>query len=624
MQKFIHDDFELDLSSYQINRIEENTWFSDTFFTKYTFPFEIKLTDEISTAFGAIKDFNVESPRTFYKGYLFIDGTHHEAELEILETLDHIASVEISYGFEELPNFDKKLSELPLEKNDLPESLFDHAEAIIDKTYPAVNYNFVQVHTDSFDPEEDRWLGFERIVNNYKNGAFLVNEFDVNDNLTYNRNIMIPMPYLLHVLKAGFQDAGFNLKGDILTDPDILKMLFYKETEEYVNARIEGEEIVYQTDEYLEQYRERYSFGFLSLGSITTTLGRYGFDYTFPKVGRYKVAGNIYLRRENSEAEAKVLFKGNQVWRRYEGLLRSGFSSVIRTVDIIVDVENINDVLRIESNQISYGMVNDVVENQQPLVDLTITPLAIYENGSLIPPIITTQKLDLTKCVPDVTFGDLVKCIKNWKNMDISLDGKDIYMNSIEPQLSVTDCIDLSNFNQKTPRRRFSQGDSFLLKFADVDDENLQLQSVYVDIDGVQTDGFSTNEKTNEIVISAIPLPNVFRNDVTTALAVDDGKSKMCFVLYEGQPAQLNVAEDNIAIQMPEIYAAHWSKWLDFRLRSQGFVTRFRAHQLLAREITGKSHVFMYNNYHLIRVLNKTNVPGRPFFEVELEMESLK
>lgn len=625
MQKFIHDDFELDLSNYRIDRVEENQWFSDEFFTKYTFPFELKLTDEINRFFGAITDFNVESPRTLYKGYFFVDGKHEEAVLEIFETLGKVAQVEISYGLDEFPNWDKQLSELPLEVVSLPESLFDHAEDIIVQSYPDVNYNFPRVFTDSFDAEEDRWLGFEGAINNYANGAFILNEFDAVENLTFNRNIMIPMPYLMHVLQSGFSDAGYTLKGDILTDTDIQKMLLYREADEYISARIEGDEVVLGTIDFVEQYQQLYTFGAFSLSSITTTIGRYETEYAFPARGRYVISGNVFLRRDDSEALAQIFYKGNRVWKTYEGLLRAGFSEKVKYVDLVIDVEDLSEKLIFESTQITYGYERDTVNKELSLLDLTITPIAIYDNqNELIPALVTSSKVDLTKSVPTTTFGDTVKAVKNWKNMELRIDGKDVYMNYIEPQLNVTDAKDFSAFNLQKPRRKFSQGDSFLLMFKELENENYNPDTVYVDIDGVQTSGFVKTDKTTEIEIDAILFPLVFRNGFTSALAVDDGDSNLCVVMYEGVTGISNVAQDISAVQLPQIYEAHWSNWLNFRLTSQGFTTSFNCYTHKLRGLTTGDKLFMYNNYHLIRTLNKANIPGTDTVDVELELEKLK
>ena len=368
MAKFIHVDFVLDLTSYSISRVQENQWFSDQFFTRYTFPFDIDLDDDTNREFGLIMDYTVDEPLTFFEGYFFDDGKHYSAEMEILEVKGRRANLEISYGFNELPNFERKLSELPLEISRLDESLFLHAEDVIDKTWPAVNYNFVQVHTDSFNPDDEEWNGFQKIINNRKNGAFLVNEFDDVDNVIYNRNIMMPMPYFMHVLTTGFEDAGFDLKGDILTDPDLKKMLFFKETEEYVSARIEGAELVKDTSQYDSTFNKTYKFGFLNTRSLTTRLGNYRFEYSFPKRGRYKVAGNVYLRRSDSDAGLRIDFRNQTVYHVYNELIRheGGVIETIRTVDLYVDVTSVNQKLVIVSEQITYGRPIDVQVDDSP------------------------------------------------------------------------------------------------------------------------------------------------------------------------------------------------------------------------------------------------------------------
>jgi len=58
MRKLIHSKFELDLSPFKVSDTEENNWFSDSFFTKYSFPFEIDLTDDLDIALEFISQYN--------------------------------------------------------------------------------------------------------------------------------------------------------------------------------------------------------------------------------------------------------------------------------------------------------------------------------------------------------------------------------------------------------------------------------------------------------------------------------------------------------------------------------------------------------------------------------------
>jgi hypothetical protein len=97
------------------------------------------------------------------------------------------------FGYEQLPSFDKKLSELSLDKFDLPSgtTIYQHAESLITK-WPEVNYNFL--HIDKYDATDVLWNGFEGIINNRVDGVFLTNTVDTVEDVTYNRNVMQPLP----------------------------------------------------------------------------------------------------------------------------------------------------------------------------------------------------------------------------------------------------------------------------------------------------------------------------------------------------------------------------------------------------------------------------------------------
>lgn len=49
--------------------------------------------------------------------------------------------------------------------------------------------------------------------------------------------LILSMPYILHVLKTGFRDAGFELKGHILTDADLLYRTIYSGTDYFTSKQ---------------------------------------------------------------------------------------------------------------------------------------------------------------------------------------------------------------------------------------------------------------------------------------------------------------------------------------------------------------------------------------------------
>src|SRR5690554_5669346 len=224
MHKIITSDFEIDLRGYDISLQEENSWFSDTFFTKYSYPFDLIITEKINLALGDILSYDTKSGKYYLEcEYVFYDEIEN-AVLVIERIVRDVASVSLKYGMDEFPGFDWNLNELGLQKMAIPD-IHSHATSCLVQTYPAVNYNFPQIHTDKYDPSTPEFNGFEKIINNRYSNGFLENTVDVveGEDVMFNRNIMQPMPYLMYVLKRGFELFGLELKGDIVTDPLLQK-----------------------------------------------------------------------------------------------------------------------------------------------------------------------------------------------------------------------------------------------------------------------------------------------------------------------------------------------------------------------------------------------------------------
>mgnify|MGYP007006688947 FL=1 len=173
--KFTHPNFELDFTGKNITIVEENHWFSDQFFTKYTFPIEFDVNDDLDVALNMITHMNSASSPKKFDGFFQKFGEESEAVLIIERIQGRKAQGKMRFGFEEFPNYDKKLSELPLQKIILQELMTDYAVGIIGQTFPAVNFNFPQIIVDSIDVATEQWQYFEGLLNNYKGGGFLTN-----------------------------------------------------------------------------------------------------------------------------------------------------------------------------------------------------------------------------------------------------------------------------------------------------------------------------------------------------------------------------------------------------------------------------------------------------------------
>lgn len=624
MRKLIHNDFELDLSNYKISAIRENHWFADSFFTKYTFPFDVDLTAEIDRILGFISRYNSANLNTYIELKYYHNNTIEDAIFEVEQYQDKL-SCTLYFGYDQLPSFEKKLSEISLEKFELPEGvdIYAHAKTIISHTWPAVNYNFPQIHTDKIDPNsDDVWFAFQKIINNYKDGDFLINEVleEAGDSVTYNRNIMQPLPYWLHVLTRIFADANLILSGEILNDSRLQKKLLYGDVEYFTTVTQESFSMIKMSEDKIEE------------GTITQQLANgsyYTFDFfryeaiqaiTFP--GRYRIIGTvkIYSIRHNN-VYIRIKYRNQIIWEAnytHPTTSTAAIIGVTKNVNVVFDtlVDLLSNEITIESWQRK--------SFEKPIIQLDINPIRLHDaEGNPIPTIINKNEIDLPKAVPDMTCEEFVKLIKNWYNYDLVVENGLAIMNPVEDEINYQGAIDLSMFEVKTPTRKFTKGNSFLLKFTDIDSKDYSYLPVFQNINGTVNSGYVTNEKTSIIEVNALPLPLLVRNGVQTVHAFESNDSKAFAVLYDGLTDGLNLAKDPIDILIPAVHLRNWEKWFLFRINTQGFIWTFKAFINQISELKATSKVKAYGKIHIVKSINDTEVsPG--LFEIDIETASLE
>ena len=83
MLRVIHPLFKIDLQDKGITLIEENSWFIDKFFAKYTYPFDFEITDELDAALQHITKIERASLESVYDVIFLAEGKAHQAQLFI-------------------------------------------------------------------------------------------------------------------------------------------------------------------------------------------------------------------------------------------------------------------------------------------------------------------------------------------------------------------------------------------------------------------------------------------------------------------------------------------------------------------------------------------------------------
>ena len=608
--KLILNNLELDLSNYEFAFIEENNWLKDNTVSKLTYPLEIELTNEQDAALGNISEQNLANYDTLLDAKFYVFGQEHDAILEIETMLGRNMIAHIRYGLEEFPNFNKRLSELPLEVVDLAESIYVHAKSIISQTWPAVNYNFPQVITDAFDTDSEQWQYFEGIVNKYLDGDFIENEFDDEANEQVNRNVMLPMPYLLYVLQVGFADVGITLAGEILEDTYYKKATMYALNEFYTSFTTESSEHSLKTDEFT--------------GIVSNGLGLYEESINIPAPGRYKLAGNVVVRNKRRGIRKAKFTYNNSI--RWEGVVFSpgNYKEEFYSVDFNIDYLGTEGDIEFNSLQLSYSELNGVVDNEAMIMDVTLTQIAKFDvNGDLVSTLIEPTQIDLSKAVPDMTFGEFATAVMKKRNYGYDISENTVTINKKKVStIDTSNAIDLSNFEVATPERNFNRGKSFVFKQFDFQHEDYEPQKILIKNDGYLVNAFTKPDDAEEIIVNAIELPlKVF--GVQTAHGFLDDYSKLQLVLYSGLVNSLNLAEDPSAISHLNNYLDDYEDWFNFLLTSQNLNWVFDSSFEALSELKIRSIVYAYRQFHIIRKLTrKTYITQNKGIQLETEIET--
>ena len=551
--------------------------------------------------FGALLDDNAKFiETTFDVQYVF----GNQLESAIFQIISHIGErVEFNFrfGFDELPNFDKKLADLPLEETTISD-IFTHAKTIIPQTWPDVNYNYPQVFTDKYKGSNTTWETFLGVINNYDGTNFLVNTFQT-ENFT-NKNIIQPSVYLLHILKQGFADAGFTLKGDILSNLCIKKLLIFADID------------------YFDLKGNINPFQVTRNDWDVNNMGDLGYEEIFQLEANslYRIKGKIFCyskatpnsNNDFSNSWAKLTYNSSPFFSISNSESQTTETFFQGSLSTTSDTNPLNQKLNFTA------ISTDANFNPADyMLDITIEK--VLDNSPS--EVHIKNEVNLKNVVPDVTFGKLLTVVKNWFNLEITPKGKDIYINFIKDNINYTNSEDLSNFEVLKPKKEFNKLDSFLLKYADANNKEITFQPIFISKDIIDFSNNLVDKQTETIEIDILPLPQKSENLIQTAFSSDlGGASKIYAILYDGLQNNVNTTLETTPLMIPTMYEVYHKIWLDFRLRAISYSWVFKMYLEQLSAIDKK--VFAYGRYHIVKTLDKTQI-SEDLFEVEIETKTL-
>jgi hypothetical protein len=607
MRKFITSNFELDLSLFGISDVENNSSFQESFSSKITYPFDIYLTDDLDIASGFISQYNTTF-ETLFDGWYHHHDKIEKAKLEIIEITGLKLSCTLEFGLEQFPSWDKKLSELKLEKFNLPNgvSLYEYANNMVGQTYPQTNFVFPQIHTDKYSQDDNLFASFQQILNNRVNGVFLENTWNSEEEVYDNRNIIVPLPNWLYLLKQGVIDEGYQLAGDILNESKLLNRYVLNPGDYFTNLIYDSYDLTLMDEEYYNSVQHFDLFMGSWNKSIVITINR--------KI-KFYINGNGHIApMSDSPSNFYLLIDGAVI---YEDILPSypipqSVTHEFTFDDYILILEPGTHTITATSNQ-------RITNDPRIICDLSIMPFQFYDlNDDIIPTVWNEPKIDLTKAVPDMTYGNLVDITKKWLNYNFFVKDNFVYMNKVTDGIDIPNAISLQDYEIPEPSRRPQKGYSFLHKFSDIDSTKFIYKPIFINASGFVDTGYQTNDKTTTIEIPALPLPQYERNNIETAYAFIDDSSKMFVVKYEGLFNGQNLSISNDDILIPAIFPEYWQKWDEFRIFAIPFKWQFKAHFLDIKGISIDNNIYAYNRYHVVKTINRTEIKP-DIFEIDLD-----
>ena len=503
------------------------------------------------------------------------------------------------------------MSQLPFEIIEV-DDIYTHANEIVKKNYPDTNYNFPKLYTDKYDLESEGYKYFDSFINNRVAPAgstvkiFPKNEIQENSTGwdVINRNIIHPMPYWLYVLKVGFQDAGFELTGDILTDTYLKQRCIFGNQEYHTTVD--------------QKYQKTYVFDeeFIDNKVVNGEIfGSWKKTFTISAPGKYRFIGSCFT---NFSGSSTLTIKKN-------GSVLQVFNSQSNAQLLSFDKEITIDIAESESNPVySFEFFGKTQEDRSNSEDVNIGVAEININpmrqntvaGDPIPFIFNFNRVDIAKAVPDWGFGELVNLVKNWRNYDLTFESGKAIMNRIvvdkkaEPE-------DFTQYEIDDPIRSKNDKRYFYIKFPD--SENTTSENVLFSNGTYQLNPGSVPSDATTIDINGLCLPLTTFRANTTAKALDE--SALMLVYYDG----LDMNGNNHAKNPAGLNGAHFAEdnkdWYLNRLTNFTFKWTFTINKNKMRRFNIRSEIYAFQKKHWIKswVVNSISDLN---YSVEIETET--
>ena len=590
---FQTDKVKVNLTNKGIRLNENSDYFSNQTSKSYSFPFEVKLDEEIALLLGLVNVPTVNSYSPKIYGTLILDRVFYDAYISIGEVKEHSAEITLYYGKEVLSVFDKKLSELPFGQVEMTGYLPAHAKDLLTKSWPEATHNFPKMFREDIK-QKSNYKYFEYFINNYQDVSgtwkFPVNAEEIieGETVSANRNVMAPFPYLLEIFKVAFASEGLEVKGDFMNDEFYRKVLLVPQL-------------------FFEQF-------------AGTDFENFSFSYYTSQEDLNGQTINVYIKQLDPASSGSYTLKmrlnfSNALAKYFKLTITQGPDTLYEAFSENTQV-TIDETLRITSTAGS-GTDPIIVTLKLSLISASLEPFNRftyeYKEGDLN---IFPTAYSLADFMPDMTFREFVNKIKSWLNLRFEYTDNAVYISYLDDYINTVVFEDKSYLQDPKHVRVINQNNLFKLSYPDATE-------VLVNKNGqtYSSKDYLDNE-IEELEIEAQPLEVYDNEGIVTAVYPEDEEDLM-FCLYDGLVNNDNLAVDNIGgvrLTIQDLYNTRFKNWLRFRANSEVIKDKFFLH--ITDTYTLKTGVFKYNKKQLVKSISKKRVSDE-YWSVEAESETL-
>nr|DAI09096.1 MAG TPA: hypothetical protein [Caudoviricetes sp.] len=584
---FVTDEFELDLSEVKISYHQENPRMKDSYSVSYSFPFTFYLDGKLRKVLGNYSSMHGIGLKKRYHGKHQMEGWVHKGVLEILSVEGDKVEAQIETGEEAFAVFDKKLRDLPLKRVEV-DNIYQHAwEVECTRSVLGLDYRFPRI---GLKKEGAGWEQYRGFLNHRINEMTDNNEGAGYDRMI-TRNIIHPFVSLRYLIEQGFAAAGYDHVNGLYSNSYISKVYVYSGIDYYVSTQQQEKVMRAQITNFVQEqeiYGDKY--------------GKYFMQESLETAGHWRVVCNTtYI----SPREKPLTYK----------LKQDGVVLIEGVVNHWQDVSFTQEIEVRDRSEIRF----EVEGIWDPHWELYINIIGERDsNGNLIEKVINPNVVDLKRAVPDMTFGELLKVIKNWFNCDFRIRN-----GAVEFELfgiwTRNYMRDLSRYEVLHPQVKKGTKGAYVLTFPEMDDPKDKIPDTYISEESVRTDT-TRRLGVNEVAINGYALsPRSYMGGEHLMPLKGDGTS-LALVGYQengypGEPGRAVYLSD----LMPPKLGNVLKDWYQMRIGSDEVSWSFIAKKNLFKDIDIRDWVYVYGRRGLIKSWTKESI-DREYYKVSIEV----